>query len=302
MGRIGVAITKAVEQTVEEQTWVDRVAGPVQNPIYRLMESSGTLRTILDGTWLGHPLHAAVTDLPVGSWAAGFVLDMLDVLGINRNLRRGTDALHTIGLIGALSAAIPGLADWSYTSGPARRVGFIHGLGNILIAGLYGASLVSRARGNRGTGIALSSLGYGLLLFTSWLGGELGYRFGIGVNRIAFQDGPREWVPVLDEYQLREGDLRRVEANGTPVLLTRYLGEVYAIRDTCTHMGCSLSQGEMRGDQVVCRCHGSHFRVTDGQVMVGPASNPEPPYEVRIRDGRIEVREMERIYGMASVR
>ena len=297
-----MAVTKTVEQTIEEQTWVDRVAGPVQNPVFQILERNDILRTILNGTWLGHPMHAALTDVPVGAWAAGLVLDLLDVLGINRKLRRGTDALQTIGLIGALTAAIPGLADWSYTRGRARRVGFIHGAGNLLVAALYGASLVSRARGKRGTGIALSSLGYSLLLFTSWLGGELAYRFGIGVNRTAFQEGPREFVPVLDDHQLREGDLRRVEVNGVSILLTRYLGEVYAIGDTCTHMGCSLSQGQLRGDQIVCHCHGSHFRVTDGQVMVGPATNSEVRYEVRVRDGRIEVREIEHAFGMASVR
>jgi nitrite reductase/ring-hydroxylating ferredoxin subunit len=86
------------------------------------------------------------------------------------------------------------------------------------------------------------------------------------------------------------------------VLLARRNGRVLALADTCTHMGCSLAGGRLEEDEVVCPCHGSRFRLDDGQVARGPATTPEPVYEVRVRDGRIEVRQPVSAYGGDSVR
>jgi glycosyltransferase involved in cell wall biosynthesis len=148
------AAEEAIVRAIEEQSWTDRVAEPVQRPLYALLERQGALRALLNGTWLGHPVHAAVTDLPVGAWASGFLLDLLDLLGVNafggrRNVRVASDAVQTIGLAGALGSALFGLADWSYTAGRPRRVGIVHGLLNVGIAGIYGASLAARARRQR---------------------------------------------------------------------------------------------------------------------------------------------------------
>jgi nitrite reductase/ring-hydroxylating ferredoxin subunit/uncharacterized membrane protein len=288
------AAEEAIVRAIEAQSWTDRVAEPVQRPLNALLERQGALRALLNGTWLGHPVHAAVTDLPVGAWASGFLLDLLDLLGVNafggrRNVRVASDAVQTIGLAGALGSALFGLADWSYTAGRPRRVGMIHGLLNVAIAGIYGASLVARARRQRTTGIALSSAGFLLLFFSTWLGGELTYRYGVGVNRAAFEDEPEDWSATVGEAELAEGQLRRVDVGGTPVLLARVGGRVAAIGDTCTHMGCSLSEGKLDGEDVVCPCHGSRFHLADGQVVHGPATVAEPAYEVRTRGGRIEV-------------
>ena len=301
------AAEERVVRAIEGQAWADRLAEPIQRPVYGALERLPMLRAVLNGTWLGHPVHAAVTDLPVGAWAAGSVLDVLDLCGVDvlggrSAARRAADTVQAIGLAGALGSAVFGLADWSYTAGRARRIGLVHGLTNVAVAGIYGASLAARAGGRRGSGVALSGLGFLLLLFSTWLGGELTYRYGIGVNRAAFEDEPGDWAPALDDGQLREGELRRVEVGGTPVLLARRQGQVAAIGDTCTHMGCSLSEGRLEGDEVVCPCHGSRFRVTDGQVVQGPAAVAEPAYEVRVRGGRIEVRQPAPAYGMTSVR
>ena len=275
---------------IAEQGALDPVIDQVQGPLARFLEGRPPLRSLLDGTWLGHPVHSAVTDVPVGAWTAGCVLDLLDSLGINRNLRQGADAVHAVGLAGALSAALFGLADWSYTIDKPRRVGFVHGGTNLLIAGLYAGSLVARAKGHRKTGVLLSSAGYDLLLFSSWLGGELAYRFGIGVDHTAFQEGPGEWADVLGEGELGEGQMRGVQAQGVPVLLARFSGQVYAIGATCTHLGCPLNEGQLLGDTVVCGCHGSGFRVTDGQVVQGPATISAPRFQVRTQGGRIAVK------------
>ena len=123
---------------------------------------------------------------------------MLDLAGIGRKRRfhRGADATVAIGLGGALVATFAGLADWSTTFGPAKRVGFVHGAMNLAIAGLYGASLASRAVGLRPLGIALSTTGFGLAGASGWLGGELIYRYGVGIGNDACARRPEAQAPV----------------------------------------------------------------------------------------------------------
>jgi nitrite reductase/ring-hydroxylating ferredoxin subunit/uncharacterized membrane protein len=293
---------EAIVKTIEEQAWLDGMAEGIQRPVYKIMQRWGMLRSFLNGTWLGHPVHAALTDLPVGAFAVGFILDLLEALGIRKDLRKASDTAQTIGLLSSVGVAIFGLADWTYTNGRARRVGLVHALVNGMVAVLYGLSMLARSRGQRGIGIALSNVSFGALFFSAWLGGELSYRFGVGVNRIAFKEEPQEWARLLPEREIHEGALHRAEAHDTPILLVKQEGQVYALGDTCTHMGCSLSEGTLHDQQVMCPCHGSHFRLTDGQVTSGPASVALPAYEVRIRDGHVEVRQPAPAYGMASVR
>jgi nitrite reductase/ring-hydroxylating ferredoxin subunit/uncharacterized membrane protein len=281
---------EALARTLGEQTGLDAAASAVQGRVQRAMATSPAARTVLHGTWLGHSLHAVLTDVPVGAWTAGMVLDALELTGDGVRRGRG-DAVHAVGLAGAVGAAVTGLADWSHTSGPARRLGFVHAAANGLVATLFGASLVARARGHRRAGLLLSTVGYGGLLFSGWLGGELAYGHGVGVNRTALQPGgPEGWTDVLDEAELPEGAMRRVEADGMPVLLVRRGFRVHALADTCAHMGCSLSEGTLRDDVVTCACHGSQFRLSDGHAITGPATSGQPVLEARLAGGRIAVR------------
>jgi len=279
-----------VVQAIENLTQLDSVIDPLKQPLEQFLSQQPTLRSVLNGTWIGHAVHPILTDIPIGAWTASCVLDLLDAFGVNRNLREASDTITGVGLIGALGAAIFGIADWSYTMDKPKRVGFVHGTANVVATSLYAGSLVARSKGNRSAGVALSALGYNVLLFSGWLGGELAYRFGLGVDHTAFQEGPTEWVVVAGAQDVEEGQLLRVEANGVPVLLVRSHGQVYAISDTCTHLGCSLAEGELRQDMVVCPCHGSGFRVQDGQVLQGPATVRQPRFEVRMQGDQIAVR------------
>ena len=76
----------------------------------------------------------------------------------------------------------------------------------------------------------------------------------------------------------------------TPVLLLRQGPQIFAIHDRCSHRGCSLSEGSLEGDQIVCACHGSRFDVRDGAIKAGPATAAQPAFEVRETEGRIEIR------------
>jgi nitrite reductase/ring-hydroxylating ferredoxin subunit len=67
-------------------------------------------------------------------------------------------------------------------------------------------------------------------------------------------------------------------------------GAIYALDDTCVHAGCSLSGGKLDGSSVICPCHGSQYDLQTGSVINGPATMPEPYYDVRVQNGTIEVK------------
>jgi nitrite reductase/ring-hydroxylating ferredoxin subunit len=77
---------------------------------------------------------------------------------------------------------------------------------------------------------------------------------------------------------------------GIPILLIRREGRLFAMADTCSHLGGPLSEGKLVEDSIVCPYHSSRFALEDGRVLDGPAVHPQPCLEVRARNGQIEVR------------
>ncbi|KYF95073.1 DUF2231 domain-containing protein [Sorangium sp. So ce394] len=189
-------IGTAVLGGIEGQDWIDRIADPLQHGIRSVLRRAPVVAKVLHGKFLGHPLHPVLVTIPIGAWSCGLVLDFAGIGRRGRRLHRGADASTAIGLGGALVAALAGLADWSTTLGSAKRIGFVHGAMNLAIAGVYGASLASRAIGLRPLGIALSTAGFGLAGASGWLGGELIYRYGVGVSHDACERKPESQVPV----------------------------------------------------------------------------------------------------------
>jgi uncharacterized membrane protein len=148
-----------------------------------LLDRAPRLRGLVRGKWMGHPLHPAATDVPIGAFTCSLLLDALGGARGDRAFTRAADVTVAFGLAGAVGAALPGLADWSYIQGGgARRIGAVHGGANLLVLALYGASLAARRRGRRPLGVGLSGAGFAVLLFSAWLGGELSYRLGVGVH------------------------------------------------------------------------------------------------------------------------
>src|SRR5581483_30131 len=137
---------------IERQAWLEPVETATQKTVKSAFEAAGNagreIQDFLHGTWLGHPLHPVLTDVPVGAWTAALVLDCADACG-RKDCRSGADLAIQVGLAGAGCAALAGLTDWHVTDGPARRVGIVHGLLNLVGAGLYTASLIARKQQNR---------------------------------------------------------------------------------------------------------------------------------------------------------
>ena len=168
-----------------------------------------------------------------------------------------------------------------------------HGLLNAIALLLNIISLILRATGRRNAGRLAFLSGYSISGMAAHLGGELSYHYGLRVNRNVFQGaGPDDFTPVLDEDELTQDAMRRVEAaDGVGVLLSRAGdGRVCAISAVCGHFGGPLEQGDREGDTVVCPLHKSRFDLCSGEAIDGPAVFPQSRYETRVRDGKIEVK------------
>lgn len=247
----------------------------------------GAARDALAGTWLGHALHPVLTDVVIGTWLSATVLDLTG--GDAAASRR----LVGLGALAALPTAATGATDWADSEAVddgVRRVGAVHAVANTAALALQVASWSARRRGRRGRGVGLSLLASGGLFASAYLGGYLSLERGVGVAQTAFDPGPQDWTAAMAAAGLADGTPTAVEVGDTPVLLVRAAGTVRALHDRCSHRGCSLAEGTLDGDVIECGCHGSRFALADGTIERGPATVPQPAFDVRERDGRIEVR------------
>ena len=102
--------TNALAEELAHFDALDRIAGPTSRWVAGLLENP-TLKDALSGTWLGHPVHPMLTDLPIGFWTSAFVLDFLG----GKSSRRAAQRLVGLGILSAIPTAVTGAADWSDT-------------------------------------------------------------------------------------------------------------------------------------------------------------------------------------------
>jgi nitrite reductase/ring-hydroxylating ferredoxin subunit/uncharacterized membrane protein len=288
-----LTVLKAAVKVVGQQQQLDQLAEPLQQAIAGMFAAAGSAghraQNALNGVWLGHPLHPVLTDLPIGFWTAALALDTLDVLG-GEEYRPAADAALGIGVLSAIGAAATGLADWQFTTDEPRRVGLVHALLNSSALILTIASFILRRCGRRSAGRRLSFAGFAIASSAAYLGGHLVYEDRIGVDHASGQTAPADFTPVLADADLPEDQPRRADTPGMPVVLVRHGGQIYALADTCAHLGGPLSEGSLRDGSIVCPWHGSCFALGDGRTLDGPSTFPQPTLETRVRSGQIEVR------------
>jgi nitrite reductase/ring-hydroxylating ferredoxin subunit len=124
----------------------------------------------------------------------------------------------------------------------------------------------------------------------AYLGGELVLGRAMTVNHTAWLSGPEKWPDVADDAEVTEGTLTAVEVDDRKVLLTRVSGSVCALENACSHAGGPLNEGTVEDGSVVCPWHGSRFRLSDGAVLGGPATFPQPRFQTRKVSGRVQIR------------
>ena len=265
---------------LEQATGLDPIVSAGQRAA-RLIRP-GRIRDGLNGVWLGHPLHPLLAQAATGAWVSASVLDL------SPGHQDGAGLLTAVGLAAAIPATLAGAADWSEQHEQQMRVGVIHAAGNALALGMYGAALMVPGRRGRQLlrlgGLAAVS-GAGLL------GGHLAFRLAGGANHA-------EEVPHLVQpgwhYLMRAADVPdgmpvRQMLGEVPVVVVRVNGVVRVLADRCSHMSGPLSGGDLDGGGLTCPWHGSSFRVADGSVGRGPATAPQPVFQVREVGGALQV-------------
>ena len=294
-----LATTRWVAWHGDLAAWLDRLGwlGTLSDwltgvlaPIRERYQDNLVVEVLHGGRWIGHPLHPALSDLPIGLWAGVVVLDAADRDSAPRHGIDAAGMLSAAGILAAGATALTGLSDWTVSNDQDRRLGLFHGLLNTAALGLQGASLGTRIAGHRGAARALGAAGLTVTAAAGYLGGHLVFTKGVMVNRVAWASGPRRWTRALLEADLPDDSPAAVEAEGRQIMLYRHGGRLSAIDNLCSHAGGLLSRGPVADLTVTCPLHGSRFALADGCVSRGPASQPQPVLPTRIRNGWVEVR------------
>lgn len=275
----------ALATRLEDAEQLDPLAERIATAVGSVVKA-GPLKDFLSGTWLGHALHPALTDVPL---AAGMSATLLDLFG-GEESAPAVEKLLVLNLLASAPTVAAGWSDWSDSGDEEKRVGIVHAGVNAAAIVLYGASLGARRRGLKGLAVALGALGTGIASVGGYLGGHLVLAQGVGVNNTVFDAGLSEWTAVMDESDVSDGKPALASHEGLHLVVLKRGQQVWALSDRCTHRGGPLHEGDLDGTCIVCPWHGSAFEMSDGTVKRGPATIPQPAFEARLRDGAVEVR------------
>jgi nitrite reductase/ring-hydroxylating ferredoxin subunit len=258
---------------------LDRIVGPVQQVVRRL--KPGRVRDALHGVWLGHPLHPALVQIPTGTWMAASILDLWPGNAV------ASRRLVTAGLAAAVPSAVAGWTDWSELHEQQMRVGLVHAAANGTAVTLYLASLAVPERAAkvlRISGLAATSAG-------AMLGGHLAYHQSAGANHAEpvphlTQPG---WHDLLPAAGLADQTPVKWLLGDVALVVVRDGEEFHVLAEKCSHLSGPLSDGDYSDGCLECPWHGSVFRVSDGAVVHGPATAPQPVFQTRVTDGMLQV-------------
>jgi len=285
--------SQTIANIIDKQTWIDAAGDPVQKVVKETLRQAMPVKDFLHGTWLGHPLHPVLTDIPVGAWTLAMMLDAFEAMSGREELGAGADFAIGVGLLGAVASAVTGIADWSETDFRAKKVGVVHALFNVAATTLYTASWIMRGRKKtRRSGVGLSTLAYMLASGGAYLGGHLVFAEQIGVDHTATSDAtqPEKFTTVMKVADLADDKPTRVVAEGIAICLVKRGDKIFGITDTCPHLGGPLSEGKLVGDAIECPWHQSQLALEDGSIVSGPTTYPARCFDVRVRAGEIQVR------------
>ena len=239
------------------------------------------IKDFLHGRWLGHSVHAALTDVPIGILALSLLFDVID-------LRSAADIALGVGMVAMLLAAISGSADYSETDDDARTSATVHATLMVVALLVYLVSLWMRLGSpvaDRTVAILLSVVGISIVSLAAWVGGEVVYAFGNMVNRHAWRFSPKtDWLK-LDVTEIPEGEPLPAKAGTQSVVVVRQGDTVYALHAQCAHAGGPLPSGRIVEGCIECPWHFSRFDLATGRRRQGPTTFDQPHYEVRAAEG-----------------
>jgi len=281
-----MALARWLTRLMDAQSgWVKPLGTWAHDWLHRFFHWAPGLRDLLNGRWLGHPIHAVLTDVPIGVL---FLVIVFDVLG-----QPGAATVTlAFGILAMLGAALAGFADYADTDGLSRDRATLHSTLMIVTLVIYLVSLALRLTGDPAgaAGIWLSVLAFLVLSAAAFVGGDVVYVTGNMVSRHAFRGAGTKWIELVpaqtaDDGSIPEGKLVKARLGLNTLVLIREGDEILALHDTCAHAGGPLSEGTYENGLVECPWHASRYQMRDGHVVQGPSVYDQPAYEVRARDG-----------------
>jgi nitrite reductase/ring-hydroxylating ferredoxin subunit len=271
----------------------DKAIEPARRAVQGALKPQA-FKDLLHGTWLGHPLHPVLVQVPVGSWISAGLLDAIPPL------RPAATVLIGVGVGAAVPASLSGAADWSEQEVGVRRLGAVHAVANSAALGLYIGSLAARRRGRGTLGRVLSYAGLGIAGGSAAIGGHMSYAQSSGASHAATAARAltSDWIDLgpLDDLPEGRPALRTGKGSSVavPLAVVRRGARVDVFVGACSHLSGPLYEGsveEVRGDQcLVCPWHDSAFDLDSGEPRRGPAANPQEKLEVRMEAGRVQAR------------
>lgn len=274
---------------LEELRLLDPAVQEVQRALHAVLKPRA-VEDLLHGVPAGHPVHPVLVQIPVGTWTSAALLDLLPGSG------RAARFLVGAGVLASSAAILTGWVDWARTHVQQQRVGVVHAAANEIGTVLYAWSWLERRRGNALRGRLVAYGAFGLIGVGGYLGGHLGYRQAVGANHAegVVHRFPRGWQPIgaLDDLPDRR-PVRR-DVGGEQLLVLRRGDRVDVLANLSTHLGEPLDQGvfaeSSEGATITAPWQGSVYDVETGDVVHGPATAPQPRFDVRVAAGRVEVR------------
>src|SRR5262249_5449305 len=149
------------------------------------------LKIFLNGTWAGHPLHPALTDIPIGAGTLAILLDLIGLLFGLPQLGLASAMAIGVGVVAALSAAAAGLMDWMDVDPPEKAIGAFHATVNVSATVLFLVSFLIRWSQHWQPGwgaFAVALTGYLLVMGGGYLGGIMVFHMGVMINRNAYRN------------------------------------------------------------------------------------------------------------------
>lgn len=102
-------------------------------------------------------------------------------------------------------------------------------------------------------------------------------------------DELNDFVPALEETDLKEGQMKLVRVEGTPILFIKQSGKIFVIDNRCPHMACGFAGGSLDGLVIICPCHDWHFNLETGEYENDPSMKLKK-YDWKIEQGKIWIK------------
>ncbi|MGE5323889.1 MAG: Rieske 2Fe-2S domain-containing protein [Actinomycetota bacterium] len=288
-------LTERIQGSNTGSRLIKAVSAPVDGFLNRLFQTTPLrpIKLFFNGSWLGHPLHPLLTDIPIGAWIFTVLLDVLGLTCRFPQVGLAAGILAGIGVAAALVTITAGLMDWMDVDPPEKAVGAVHASLNTVATVIFLVSFLMRWHDHWRISVGsfvVASAGLLVVSAGAYLGGSMVYHMGVMINRNAYRSGPADFQPALPESALLERKPMRVEVAGQPILLVKSGAKIYALGAVCSHYGAPLNEGSLQEETVRCPWHFSRFALDDGSVREGPACSAVPSYEVKLVNGQIHVR------------